>query len=69
MTHTDQLANNAAGHAITDILDRAGDGIDLDSDVVGRLVADAHEVTWEQRDGLRRLVLRGTWEIDPAAIA
>jgi hypothetical protein len=64
---TDELARNAAFHALEDLLN-------TDSghphSYAAYIVADAHAVTWEHDVNaagvaVRRYVLRGAWEVDP----
>jgi hypothetical protein len=67
----DETARNVARNAIRDIID---DGFDFPSkaDSYADYVVDDFTVTWE-RDvnghgvAVRRYVLRGAWEVDPAA--
>jgi hypothetical protein len=62
-------AAHRAQHIVADLLDaqglaQAGDSAVADA---GRLV-DEFEVHFEHRDGLRRVVLTGEWEVDPAVV-
>jgi hypothetical protein len=72
---TDELARNAALHALTDAIREVGynfygSGPEGDPEVVaGRLTSD-HTVTWETDVNsagvpVRRYVMRGEWEVDP----
>lgn len=59
---SDPMARTVAENAITDLLERTP-GQDRRTDacaIVGRF--DAH---LEHRDGLRRVVLTGEWEVEP----
>jgi hypothetical protein len=75
---TDELARNAALHALADLTENAGP--DLNEDGVGSTeenamrIADhilgAHGVTWERDVNaagvpVRRYVMRGEWTVDP----
>ena len=73
---TDELARNVALHAIADPILSALDGTGLTEDddaarLLARSAVDQHTVTWETDVNsagvpVRRYVMRGAWEVDPA---
>lgn len=75
---TDELARNAALHALagaiqTEGYDAFGMGRDADPERVASGVLDQHTVTWETDVNsagvpVRRYVLRGAWEVNPTAL-
>ncbi|MEO3929268.1 hypothetical protein ABGB07_36265 [Micromonosporaceae bacterium B7E4] len=71
---TDQGAAHHAELAIYDVLDRAeqfnaeDDEWQLPLDLAAKQVVCQFIAHWEHRDGLRRVVLTGGWEVDPNAV-
>lgn len=71
---TDPQAAHHAEHLIRDVLDRAEvvdsetDDATLPLDYAAEQVTGAFAARFECRDGLRRVVLTGQWEVDPAAV-
>lgn len=61
---TDPMAATVAENAIYELLERRKAD---DPRGEARAVVDEFYATFEQRDGQRRLVLTGSWEVDPAA--
>ena len=41
----------------------------IDTSLVAATVTDSFNIRFERRDGKRRVVLTGEWEVDPAAVA
>lgn len=72
---TDPSAAHHAERAIFDVLDRTeqfnaeDDEWQLPTDLAAREVVGQFTAHFEHRDGLRRVVLTGEWEVDPAAVA
>lgn len=66
---TDPLATLAAEqHAAVRIREWDGGDWRVDESAIATAVLDGYTATWERDgNGLRRLVLTGTWETDPEA--
>lgn len=71
---TDPGAGHRAEAAVFDVLDRTeqfnaeDDEWQLPTDLAAREVVSQFTAHFEHRDGLRRVVLTGEWEVDPAAV-
>jgi hypothetical protein len=74
---SDSMAELAAVAAMRDLLadervESRGYSVDLssgDAEVIAQVALSNHTANFERRDGLRRVVLAGEWEVDPAAVA
>ena len=71
---TDPQAAHHTEHLIRDVLDRAEvvdpdtDEATLPLDYAAERVTGTFAARFEHRDGMRRVVLTGQWEVDPAAV-
>ena len=68
MTISDPLAAHHAERHLGEILrDAATDRCSADD--AARAYIGQHDARFERENGLRRVVLVGAWEVDPAAVA
>lgn len=70
--HTDPAAAHRAEQHIQDLMEdaiqRGTAGPELHVEGAAVKVVDSFTAHFEHRDGLRRVVLTGEWEVDPAAV-
>lgn len=69
-TALEQYLDSAVGDVTeTYVAESKGDEFDeVDAAALARNLLDDFAVTWERKDGLRRLVLVGAWEVDPTTV-
>jgi hypothetical protein len=69
---TDPAAAHRAEHHVQDLMEdaisRGVDGPSLHVEQAAVKVVDSFTAHFERRDGLRRVVLTGEWEVDPAVV-